>query len=279
MYSRSAPAARLGVVALVGLQVVWGGDVPFIGTHRQIGQSPIKNAVDRLASGFNQDYAMRYRAWGPLVQVGAALPKGATVLLHEEEPHLGLQTMSVSDWSEMQGGLSYGRFRSPAEVHDRLVEYGVTHIVMVPGRSRDRDAVPGEVVFFDYVTHFAKPWKNIGGWNVLTLSPARPPDTPYRRLLWLGCEHLYDKGLYDFTSMMTPFWGADRKKSDAPPPKQRVDSANPAALDAALADADALALDTNCQGVFPPSLQQGFVHVTDRTSLQVWIRARPAGSR
>lgn len=270
---RSGPLVRGAVVLLVGLQVAWGSDVPFIGTHRQIGQSPLKFAVDRAASGYNKAFDSRLGVGSSLLAVGQQLPADAVVLTHEEEQHLGLMRRTISDWSEWQGGLSYGRFKSPAEVHDRLVAYGVTHIVQMPERSRDSDALPGDIVYYDYVTHFAKLWKNIAPWKVMTIAAQRPAETPYRPLLWLGCENLYDDGVYEFSAMMTPFWGK-RDKATVGKPLHGVSKKDSTALDSALAEVDSVAYDPRCFPIPPPSMPSAFIKVAMRGPVELWIRRR-----
>lgn len=270
---RQGLLVRGAVSLLVGLQVVWGSDVPFIGTHRQIGDSPLKVAVDRMASGFNKKFDARLNVNSSLVAVGEALPRDARVLMHEEEQHMGLMRPVVSDWSEWQGGLSYGRFKSPAEVHDRFVEYGITHIVQIPERSRDSDFIPGDLVYYDYVTHFALPWKTIPPWKVMLLAPTRPPETPYRPMLWLGCENLHDVGVYAYEAMMKP-WRKNPPKESMGKPLSRVDGKDLAAVEKALDEVDGVAHDARCVSQVPPSLGAKFVKVARRGPLDLWIRRR-----
>lgn len=270
---RSGALVRVALTALVGLQVVWGGDVPFIGTHRQIGQSPLKFAVDRMASGFNGAYAARQVTGSQMQILGEQLPADARVLTHEEEQHSALMRPVVSDWAEWQGGLSYGRFKSPAELHDRYMEYGITHIVQIPERSRDYDALPSDIVYYDYVTHFAKLWKMLPPWKVMTPAPTRPPETPYRPVLWLGCDGLYDNGVYSFDQMMTPFW-AKKTKADVGKPIHKVNAKDRAAVDAALSEVDSVGYDSHCVPFAPTDMRRQFVKVVNRGTAEVWIRRR-----
>ena len=132
----SGRIARAALAGLIGSQVVWGSDAPFVHSHRMIGESQLKAAFDRITSGFDHALGRRTQAFGDIADIGDALPPGARVLFHEERLRLGLQHASVDDAPGAQGGLSYGRFHSPAELDDRLRSYGVTHIAM------RTDAVP-----------------------------------------------------------------------------------------------------------------------------------------
>ncbi|MEZ4223549.1 MAG: hypothetical protein R3B13_21555 [Polyangiaceae bacterium] len=268
---RSGWVARVGLVPLVALQVIWGGDIPFYG-HSQLGRPPIQLAVERVSSGFNGKRETRKAAFDPLAKVGDYLPKGSKVLMHEEQSHLGLQTMAVVDWPEWQGGLSYARFRSPAELHDRLVSYGVTHIVMVAGRSRDVDTLPGDAVFFDYVTHFAKRETTIGPWTVMAIASERPPDTPYRKILWLGMDNMYTRGLYDFPQM-TILFTSKVPKEQVPQTSDPVDVKDLRAVQSAIDQADVIAIDPKI-ATLPTALLFKFTMPTRRTDVQVWIRRR-----
>jgi hypothetical protein len=269
----SGKVARLALGCLVGAQVVWGGDAPFVHAHRMVGESQLKIAIDRITSGFDHDFARRVRAFGDLVEVGEALPPKATVLVHEQEVHLGLQHASVNDSPEWQGGISYGRFRSPAELDGALRAFGVTHLAMLTGKSKDVDALPGDVAFFDYVTHFARKWRTFGGWTVFEMPATRPSDAPYGDILWLGCPNRYAKGRYSMIDMATPFAAADLGVS-FPRPRAPVSGQDQSEIDQEAERVDAVGFDPVCQSIAPSQLASAFVHVTDRGRLQVWIRRR-----
>jgi hypothetical protein len=264
---------RIALGGLVGSQVIWGGDAPFIYAHRMIGVSQIKVAIDRITSGFDGDRGRRTQAFGDLVDVGAVLPPDAKVLVHEEHVHLGLQRASVNDSPEWQGGISYGRFRSPADLDDCLRSWSVTHIAMLTGRSMDYDVLPGDIVFFDYVTHFARPWRTFGAWTVFQLPSERPPAEPYGEILWLGCTNFYAKGRYAMADMMLPFT-SEVPPSAFPRPLARISEANQNKIDEAADRVGAVAFDPTCSQRQPQQLTVDFTHVTDRRSMQLWIRRR-----
>ncbi|MFT3706344.1 MAG: hypothetical protein QM817_01630 [Archangium sp.] len=272
---RQALLVKIAVVVLIALQVVWSGDSPFFNAHRQTnGVHPYKLFVDRMSSGFERRFESRTAmATWTMAALGDILPPDARVLTHEEEQHIGVMRPVVNDWSEWQGGLSYGRFKSPAEVYDRLKEYGITHIVQTPDRSRDSDALPGDIVYYDFVTHFAPVWKTVNIWRVMEMPKQRPTDAPFKPVLWMGCDSLYDQGLYDLPMMMTPFWGK-RAKTDVPKPLEAANRNDVASLEVLLAKAGSYASDPRCAPIAPPSLTREFVRVTTRGPLAVWVRRR-----
>jgi hypothetical protein len=268
----SGTLARLAVGALVASQVVWGGDIPFFGTHRMLNVSPLKVAMDRLTSGFERDLPRRKKAYGDLVDLGKTLPPNALVLVHDQEMHLGLQHASVSDSPDWQGGISYGRFRSPAELDDALKKLGITHIAMITGQSRDLDFLPGDIAFFDYVTSFARKPRKFGGWSLFELPAEPPPDDAYGDILWLGCGNKFPPGRYARADMMLPFYGPALRPF--PPPRAPVSRTDQVRIDQETVSSTAVAVDPGCQSLRPSSLATEFSHVADRSKLEVWIRRR-----
>ena len=95
---RSHPFARVGVVTLVGVQIIWGGDAPFIPAHAMC-TSSIKKAVDLLGQGYKKNYESRLDWSDSLNQLDQKLPEDATVLLHEVNPRLGVFRPVVSDFA------------------------------------------------------------------------------------------------------------------------------------------------------------------------------------
>ncbi len=265
--------AQIAVCLLVGSQVVWGADAPFNPEHRAIieSHSQLKAAIDRIASNFTHDYARRINAFGDMVDLGNAVPSNAKVLIHHVTLHLGLQRASVTDAPLWQGGISYSRFVSPAALDDELRSLGVTHIAVMKNLNDEDDSVAGDIVFFDYVLHFARGLPSAGRWTLVELSALRPPDRPYGDLLWLGCDPRFEAGTYAIADEgFTPSSLAGAQGLHQPRVALSTDDAGD--LDAAAGAVDAVALDLSCHRSVPGRLVAEFVHVTDRGPLQVWIR-------
>lgn len=269
----SGVVPRLALIVLVGSQVVWGGDAPFIHSHRMVGESQLKIGMDRITSGFDHKPERRTGTFGDLADIGSALSPSARILVHEEQIIFGLQHPTIVDAPDVQAGISYGRFRTPGELDDRLRSWGVTHIALVTGKNNESDALPGDIVFYDYVTQFARKWKTFGGWTVYELPAQRPPDQPYGDILWLGCDSQYKKGRYAMTDMVTPFT-PDLPKSAYSRPRAPVSGDDQAAIDDEATKVGAVGFDPNCQKLRPAQLNEQFTQVTVRQTLQVWVRRR-----
>jgi hypothetical protein len=199
---RAGWLARGGVALLVGLQIVWGGDVYFLPTHAMVGGSPITSTVTLLSSGYRKDKD-RLRRLGPFFELGEKLPPKSKLLLHETHMITGLGVPVVSDWGGWQGGISYGRLGSPRGVHQALRKLGVTHLAW--RSSKDWDSLAGDLLFFDLAGSLPG-HQVVGGFNLAPL-PAEPPDFPgwNDRVLVLGCAGgLYEPGLYRLEQVTLP---------------------------------------------------------------------------
>ena len=165
--------ARTAVTGLVGLQVIWGLDVPFIRTHNQIGDSPIRHVAQFLASGFERR-AGRLHLFQPLPAIGRATPRDAVVLLHEMGLSMGLDRNWVAD--QNQSLISYGRLATPRAIHEQLRALGVTHLVW-PASSYGSDSLAGDLAFYGYASRYPIERQEVAGHTVSTLPPNPPPRT------------------------------------------------------------------------------------------------------
>jgi len=102
----SGRLARLGVAALVGAQLVWGGDVPFLPTHAMAGDVPIKRTIELLSASFRKD-TNALKVHTGYEEIPASLPADAVVLVHEEYQRLGIQRRFVGDSQRWQGAIDY----------------------------------------------------------------------------------------------------------------------------------------------------------------------------
>lgn len=121
--------ARAGLVVLVGLQVIWGGDAVFYSGHDRL-----RGAVDLIRSGYEGRARVRldgYRAdYRALTQ---ALPRDARVLLHNNHLSLGLDRDVILDWPAFQGLIGLDGVRSTRGLVELWRRHGLTHVVHVPG--------------------------------------------------------------------------------------------------------------------------------------------------
>ncbi len=214
---RTGWLARVGVGALVLLQIAWGGDIWFWGTDRIGGSlALIHSSIDGQASnrftGMSADYLGLERA----------LPKDAIVLLHHWHPTLGINRRVYLDWVGFQGAIDYRTFATPRALYDRLRTLGVTHVVHLPGNqaapSRQEDAI-----FSGFVIGHPGPKSRIGMFELFPLSATPPPERSPLQVLALGVGG-YADGLFDVTSLGT-VQNLPAALLRFAPPKVRLDTA------------------------------------------------------
>ncbi len=239
---RSGWPARAAASALVGVQIVWGGDVYFIPTHAMI-RSPVKAVVDLLGEGYKHNYEARFRIFSPWSDIGQALPDRARVLLHDNHVHAGLGASQVSDWGGWQFGISYGRLETPRAVHDMYRTMGISHLVWEKQVSKGWDSVAGDLVFFQYALAYGKAPKAFGKVILAAMPVAPPPETPFGDVAYLGCEDQYKTGMYRIEDLRVPVFGPKHRKFPKP---RKPGPARGASTDAFVAEAELVVLDTKC---------------------------------
>ncbi|MDX2020479.1 MAG: hypothetical protein SF187_09575 [Deltaproteobacteria bacterium] len=143
-------AIRLALVSLIGIQLIWGFELPALPTHAMAGRSPIMSTLDRLSSGYRGDWANRDDPATSLPRVAARLPERAVALLHEEHLRLGLGHWIVSDSFGRQGAIRYRNWDTRRRVYDRLAALGVTHIILRAEPTGDF-SLADNIVLFDFL--------------------------------------------------------------------------------------------------------------------------------
>jgi hypothetical protein len=256
-------AARIGIGALVALQIVWGADVYLMPGHAMIGL-PAKAVIEILSRTPGKPAKDRIAYTDGLVGVGKALPKGAKVLVHEFHPRLGLGA-AVTDCPYHQGGISYARTPTARQVWEQLHDYGVTHLIYRTGQPREPDTVAGEIVFYDFVQHATSAGKTVEGWQLHALDAAPPPagNPPDPVLVWSCGKHL-KPGLYHLDDLRVP--ALEKGKAE---PKPFVPAgADPAAL---LDQAKAVAQVIECSNI-PKAIEASFTRLGHRDPYYLWVR-------
>lgn len=260
---------KIALSLLVGISIVWGGDVWFIPTHAMIG-SPQKYTLDLVAGSWKKNYDDRLKPYGTYYKLGAKLPKDAVILLHEERMRLGLRRQTVLDNVQNQGGISYGRFRSAPELYDAYRRMGVTHFLQMTHKSWNQDSLAGDFVYFDFVTNVAIGSERIDGFTFARMPAERPITTWRDRALVLGCGGSeYETGVYRLDQLTLPTIHVG-----APPPKpQPVEPSSPERAATQIASVDFVALDRRCRDAAAVR-GQPFQHVAKRQHFDLWIRER-----
>lgn len=190
---RRGLAVRAGLVGLVGLQIVWGGDIYFYREHAMARENPLKLLVDRMSAGHEHQFAMRDRPMADLPELGDALPRDANVLLHGLNGKLGLNRRSVSDDAGWQGGIDYVSLETPDRAAALWREYGVTHVSWYASRAAmPVDELAREAVFARTVAEYVDPetarTESARTFNVLRSSPRNQEAAAApTRVAWVGC--------------------------------------------------------------------------------------------
>ena len=252
--------ARIGVAALVGLQVIWGGDVPFLPTHAMIGDVPFKRTIEMLSASFRNDTNALTTHTG-YEEIADYLPANAVVLMHEEYLRLGIRRRFVGDSQLYQGAIDYAYLGSPGAVFDQLASFGVTHLLWRQSGSPYREITPaGELVFFDFVLRYTRNRKDFGDISVAEMPEQHPPDRPVGMVAHLGCSA---KRLLSIKEMNASV-AADaegRRSGDMPA----------ADVDELVSKADFVAADQRCPS---GAALAGFVLAPRWGDLSLWVRSR-----
>lgn len=259
--------ASLGLV--VGLQLVWGADAPFLPSHAMLGQSAIKSAVELLSRGYKKDYAERYAVGGDYAKIGAALPKGAKVLVHEEHIHFGLRAQSVSDALPATVAIDYGRRGNRKGVHQLLRSMGVTHVVW-HASSIQLDSLASDLLFFGYAAQRAEKVANFGTAILSKVPDGVPDEAPDPRAVVLACDGTYEAGVYPVSTLhvLPP-----RQYTDPVFPKPETPWAKLSSDDRARAieTTTFVVQDTSCKLSAGP-LPSRFTRLSTRGKYELWAQ-------
>jgi hypothetical protein len=271
---RTNIVARVLAGALVGVQVIWGGDVYFIPGHAMTGASPARVTSELLAQGYAKQYDQRLEVGGALFQIGRApeLPAQARVLIHENNPRLGIWRPVVGDIAGWSYALRYELLESPAAVHEALRRMGITHIVARPDTSKLYDSIGADIRFYDYLEHVAIQVKAFGEFTLFRLPDTPPEHRPNDNVAYLGCSNVYEQGLHDLSALAV----RDRQLLK-PKPKLRAKErlgTDEAALVALISKADYAVTDAKCKPQPPPQAMQDLVKIATRETEQLWARRR-----
>jgi hypothetical protein len=181
--------ARLGILPIVALQIVWGADFFFTGSDRlQAGVALIRSGFEGRSAQRFADYRRGYR------ELGQAIPTNALAVLHNSHISLGINRRILLDWVGFQGLIDYRTFRTPRDAYDRFAALGVTHFIVSPGPHPA--ALKQEEVIFDAFTSLYATKVTSVSWFALYEMPGTPPpaEQPFR-VLMVGIPK-YADGVY-----------------------------------------------------------------------------------
>ncbi|HHH27079.1 MAG TPA: hypothetical protein ENK57_01850 [Polyangiaceae bacterium] len=275
---REGLVARLGVTALLVLQVIWGGDVYFIPAHVVTHQTPAVTTSKLLAAGYRGEYRKRFVLSGLLYDLGRhpELPPTATVLLHEQQERFGTWRRVVTDLPGYQFGIRYELEPSPAGVYDRLVALGVTHILVPPRISHGNDALGPDLRFFDFIHNDTIAAFYVDDdYAVHAIPSVRPPEHRATRVAYLGCEPIYERGLHELRNMDVREFQFEEVSAPRPADVPLGD----ASIEALVAEADFVVTSAGEDCPVDQLALQPFSLVAMRVGERLWARTRPRAHR
>jgi hypothetical protein len=200
---RLGTLARVGLVPLVALQLLWGADVPFLPANGSYcsGSDRLSSSIALIRSGFEGHAKSRFdNYFGNFVAIGQELPKNAKVLLHAAHQSLGIDRDILLDMAGFQGLISYDNTRTPRELFDYYRSLGITHIVDGPGHGEATRQE--EALYYTFLTRYCESLNNKGGRVFAMPITAPPAEAPYQ-VLSLGVQG-YADGLYPISALNAP---------------------------------------------------------------------------
>jgi len=162
--------ARFGLLPIVALQVIWGGDAMVYSLRR-----PIHNSLDLIASGFDDQLQRRSEFRSQYTQLDHELPPDARVVLHMQRGSLGLERKIVLDWPGQQGLLSYEGLAGPKQLREVYERHEISHLLYLPDH-RPAWSRYADVLFEDLIRYY--PRRKVGDLMLVTLSERSLPSDP-----------------------------------------------------------------------------------------------------
>jgi len=272
IWTQHGGIVRAGLAALVGLQLVWGGDVYFFQTHA-MARSPLKKSIDLLSAGFEHKTSGRFAIQNSYQAIGRELPPDARVLLHETNINLGTGRTTVLDNPGWQYAIEYGSQPSPAHVHALLAGLGVTHIHARTEKTKGTDSLAGDIRFHDYLRRYAENARQLASGVLADLGNA--PEGPFDdSVAVLSCGKDYLPGLYQVTDLSTPPFGPRMKELPEPRSPGTMPRDAPALIDAA----EFVVVNPRCFQGTVPGLRSGHTLMVRRNGssmmapYEIWVR-------
>lgn len=185
---------------LVGLQILWGSDIPFLPTNNLLGDTSFRVVTRFLASGFMKT-PRRLRPFGDTGAGGARVPRDATVLLHNVYPY-GYDANFIQDlW---QGRLNYGELASPRAIYKELRTLGVTHVVWITATGLEWTSLAHDLAFANFAANYVTDPIQEAKVTVGALTETEPSE-PFNDLVAaFTCGAPKPSGWYRFSALRAP---------------------------------------------------------------------------
>jgi hypothetical protein len=258
--------ARLGLVPLVGLQLIWGGDAMLF-----YGRKELLAALDLIGQGYNGSYdEARFNERTAQRQITEATPKDAVILARNYKGLLGLDRTVFSDIRAATDYVSYSGLNDTREFYDMLKARGVTHLLYPPG-VRKPTRWNNIVLFDDLFLHYGENVKRFGKLKLAELPKAPPPRTG-KYLVFVSGLREYPEGIYAVSQL-----DVDSRAPDLffpkPKPLQRLRAETAAEQ---MAEVSALAIGRGrLPKVLTPEIMEQFEAVERLEGDQLFLRKVP----
>lgn len=211
MWQTRNELVRMFASALVGLQLLWGLDVPFFPTNNLTGDSSFRVVSHFLAWGFMK-VPHRTRIVGGAAEAGVLVPRDARVLLHNIHPY-GFDAEFVSDlW---QGKVNYGRLGTPTAIQRELQGLGVTHVAWETYQGLDWTPLAHDMAFANFALNYVTQRRTVDAFSVGQL-PSKIRNGSFNdRVAAFTCGMPRPSGWYTLDSLLDPKPGEHPRSPDA----------------------------------------------------------------
>jgi hypothetical protein len=253
--------ARVGVAALVAIQLVWGADLYFSGSDR------ISDSIALIRSGLDGQAKHRFAgARRDYVALGRSLPKDAVVLMHNWHPMLGIDRTVLLDWIGFQGLIDYRPFKTPRDVYNRFRELGVTQMVTLPTLQRPAASKQENILFDTFAAFYGTAPRDFGELKVYDMPDHPPPEqSPFRVAV---------RGMYGYADGVYPIEALGVCEEYPPQlqhfPGPEIPLSDDASFAAQLGHVDAVLLGGGARGSVP--LPPEMIRVGGKGNVDVFAR-------
>jgi hypothetical protein len=192
---RTGSLARIGVVTLTGMHLVWGGDLYFSAL------AGASDSVGLITSGLSGRARQRYDHYNvDFLAMGDWLPKDAVVIIHNIHQMLGINRTVYLDWVGFQGIVDYRTMKNPRDVYERYRQLGVTHVLYLSDQERPPAYRQEQVLFDVFAAQNLEQTKRFGRYRVFALPETPPAETKTYQVAVLGANG-YASGLYSIDKL------------------------------------------------------------------------------
>lgn len=182
--------ARAGLVPLVALQLVWGGDAMLF-----YGRKELEAGLDLIGAGYAGKYDdHRFGSKSAQQQITRATPKDAVILARNYKGLLGLDRTVLSDIRTAQDYIDYSHLKDTREFYELLKQRGVTHLLYPKGQRRP-ERWNNTILFTELFVRHGEKQQRFGKLSLARLPrQAPPPSAPY--LVLVSNIRGYPDGIY-----------------------------------------------------------------------------------